>query len=39
VAFWAMGRDRQCTGATTPAQYNCSSVSQAPLAFTKAFLG
>jgi hypothetical protein len=38
LAFWALGRDAQCATPETTAQYNCSSVNQATLAYTKAFL-
>lgn len=38
LGFWALGRDGQCPHATTSPRYNCSGVSQSPLAFTRAFL-
>ena len=39
LAFWSLSRDDECTGATTPARGDCSSISQHSLAFTAAFLG
>jgi hypothetical protein len=38
LAFWALGRDGQCATPETTAQYNCSSVAQSSLAYTRAFL-
>jgi chitinase len=39
LAFWALGRDGQCATKHVKPQYNCSGVAQAPLAFTRAFVG
>jgi chitinase len=38
TAFWALGRDRECTRPQSVAADNCSGVAQRPLAFTRAML-
>ncbi len=38
LAFWSLGRDRQCPGGANPyAQPSCSSIAQSPFAFARAF--
>jgi chitodextrinase len=37
LSFWSATRDKACTGPTTPAQGDCSSVAQNPLAYSAGF--
>lgn len=39
LSFWAIGRDRACSRPHRRPQYNCSSVNESSLGFTKAFGG